>query len=51
MGRICRQLEGEQPGEGEEERRARFETLLDLMQQVSRGGHTHTEPPRPPVPP
>ncbi|XP_009463254.1 PREDICTED: peroxisomal biogenesis factor 19 [Nipponia nippon] len=35
MGRICQQLEGERPGEGEEERRARFETLLDLMQQDS----------------
>lgn len=55
MGRICQQLEGERPGEGEEERRARFETLLDLMQQVSGGG---TDPPQtpgatltPPVPP
>lgn len=38
MGRICQQLEDERPGEGEEERRARFETLLDLMQQVSWGG-------------
>lgn len=48
MGRICQQLEGERPGEGEEERRARFETLLDLMQQVSGWG---TTPPGSPVPP
>ncbi|NXN17816.1 PEX19 factor, partial [Indicator maculatus] len=34
MGSICRQLEGERQGEGEEQRRARFEALLDLMQQV-----------------
>ncbi|NXR06503.1 PEX19 factor, partial [Semnornis frantzii] len=37
MGSICQQLEGEQAGEGEEQRRARFEALLDLMQQVSSG--------------
>ena len=43
MGRICQQLERERPGEGEEERRARFETLLDLMQQVS-GGRTDGPP-------
>ncbi|KAM6365117.1 LOW QUALITY PROTEIN: peroxisomal biogenesis factor 19 [Pluvialis apricaria] len=43
MGRICRQLEDERPGEGEEERRARFETLLDLMQQLQDLGHPPKE--------
>ncbi|XP_068271391.1 peroxisomal biogenesis factor 19 [Nyctibius grandis] len=43
MGRICRQLEGERPGEGEAERRARFETLLDLMQQLQDLGHPPKE--------
>ncbi|NXT32289.1 PEX19 factor, partial [Pelecanoides urinatrix] len=52
MGRICRQLEDERPGEGEEERRARFETLLDLMQQVSgRGTDPPPGPQRHPDPP
>lgn len=37
MGRICQALEGERPGEGEEQRRARFDTLLELMQQVGGG--------------
>ncbi|XP_069734667.1 peroxisomal biogenesis factor 19 [Phaenicophaeus curvirostris] len=43
MGRICQQLEGERPGEGEEERRARFESLLDLMQQLQDLGHPPKE--------
>ncbi|NXI43212.1 PEX19 factor, partial [Galbula dea] len=43
MGSICQQLEGERPGEGEEERRARFETLLDLMQQLQDLGHPPKE--------
>ncbi|XP_065713732.1 peroxisomal biogenesis factor 19 isoform X2 [Patagioenas fasciata] len=43
MGRICRQLESERPGEGEAERRARFETLLDLMQQLQELGHPPKE--------
>ncbi|XP_074931162.1 peroxisomal biogenesis factor 19 isoform X1 [Phalacrocorax aristotelis] len=43
MGRICQQLERERPGEGEEERRARFETLLDLMQQLQDLGHPPKE--------
>ncbi|NXS74796.1 PEX19 factor, partial [Pandion haliaetus] len=43
MGRICQQLEDERPGEGEEERRARFETLLDLMQQLQDLGHPPKE--------
>ncbi|NWU93773.1 PEX19 factor, partial [Upupa epops] len=43
MGHICQQLEGEQPGEGEEQRRARFETLLDLMQQLQDLGHPPKE--------
>ncbi|KAM6234374.1 peroxisomal biogenesis factor 19 isoform 2-T2 [Porphyrio hochstetteri] len=43
MGRICQQLEAERPGEGEEQRRARFETLLDLMQQLQDLGHPPKE--------
>ncbi|KAK2518249.1 Pex19 [Columba guinea] len=43
MCRICRQLESERPGEGEAERRARFETLLDLMQQLQELGHPPKE--------
>ncbi|NWX09377.1 PEX19 factor, partial [Caloenas nicobarica] len=43
MCRICRELEGERPDEGEEERRARFETLLDLMQQLQELGHPPKE--------
>lgn len=34
MGRICEQFEAEQPMDGDPEHRARFETILDLMQQV-----------------
>lgn len=34
MGRICEQFEAEQPTDGDPEHRARFETILDLMQQV-----------------
>lgn len=37
MGRICEQFEAEQPTDGEDQRRARFEAILDLMQQVSGG--------------
>nr|XP_021152237.1 peroxisomal biogenesis factor 19 [Columba livia] len=52
MCRICRQLESERPGEGEAERRARFETLLDLMQQVSAmRGDTGTPLTHPELPP
>ncbi|KAM7080327.1 peroxisomal biogenesis factor 19 isoform 3-T3 [Ciconia maguari] len=40
---ITEKLEGERPGEGEEERRARFETLLDLMQQLQDLGHPPKE--------
>ncbi|KAM9368299.1 peroxisomal biogenesis factor 19 isoform 2-T2 [Phaethornis superciliosus] len=43
MGRICQQLERERSGEGEEERRERFETLLDLMQQLQDLGHPPKE--------
>ncbi|XP_061213507.1 peroxisomal biogenesis factor 19 [Neopsephotus bourkii] len=43
MARICRQLEGERPGEGEEERRQRFESLLGLMQQLQDLGHPPKE--------
>lgn len=34
MGRICEQFEAEQPTDGDPEHRARFERILDLMQQV-----------------
>ncbi|XP_061300153.1 peroxisomal biogenesis factor 19 [Pezoporus flaviventris] len=43
MARICRQLEGERPGEGEDERRQRFESLLGLMQQLQDLGHPPKE--------
>lgn len=51
MLRICAELERERPGEPEGQRRERFETLLDLMQQV-RGGRGDPKPARPrPDPP
>ena len=34
MGQICQQFEAEQPTDGEGEQKARFEAILDLMQQV-----------------
>ncbi|ETE72049.1 Peroxisomal biogenesis factor 19, partial [Ophiophagus hannah] len=34
MGRICEQFEAEQPTDGDPQHRARFEMILDLMQQV-----------------
>lgn len=34
MGRICEQFEAELPTDGDPEHRVRFETILDLMQQV-----------------
>lgn len=46
MGKICQQFEAELPTDGDAECRARFETVLDLMQQVrwlswlGRGGCT-----------
>ncbi|XP_075049430.1 peroxisomal biogenesis factor 19 [Mixophyes fleayi] len=39
MGRICRQFESEQPGE----EAARFETVMDLMQQLQELGHPPKE--------
>ncbi|KAJ6652424.1 hypothetical protein lerEdw1_011542 [Lerista edwardsae] len=43
MGRICAQFEGEQPTDGEAERKARFEAILDLMQQLQDLGHPPKE--------
>ena len=43
MGRICRHLEAERPEDSDGDRRARFEAVLELMQQVGtwgRGGGT-----------
>lgn len=36
MGKICEQFEAEQATDGEVEHKARFEKVLDLMQQVRR---------------
>lgn len=35
MGKICEQFEAETPTDSEATHRARFEAVLDLMQQVS----------------
>ncbi|NWI61540.1 PEX19 factor, partial [Calyptomena viridis] len=43
MSRICSELEREQPQEPEGQRRERFETLLDLMQQLQDLGHPPKE--------
>ncbi|XP_032568761.1 peroxisomal biogenesis factor 19 [Chiroxiphia lanceolata] len=43
MSRLCAELEREQPGEPEGQRRQRFETLLDLMQQLQELGHPPKE--------
>ncbi|RMC22715.1 hypothetical protein DUI87_00282 [Hirundo rustica rustica] len=43
MLRICAELERERPGEPEGQRRERFETLLDLMQQLQDLGHPPKE--------
>ncbi|XP_048149312.1 LOW QUALITY PROTEIN: peroxisomal biogenesis factor 19, partial [Corvus hawaiiensis] len=43
MLRICAELEGERPGEPEGQRRERFETLLELMQQLQDLGHPPKE--------
>ncbi|KAM4644485.1 peroxisomal biogenesis factor 19 isoform 2-T2 [Amazona ochrocephala] len=40
---ITEKLEGERPGEGEDERRQRFESLLGLMQQLQDLGHPPKE--------
>lgn len=34
MGKICEQFEAETPTDSEATQKARFETVLDLMQQV-----------------
>lgn len=34
MGKICQQFEAEQPTDSDVEQKARFEMVLDLMQQV-----------------
>ncbi|NXA01533.1 PEX19 factor, partial [Nesospiza acunhae] len=43
MLRICAELERERPEEPEGQRRERFETLLDLMQQLQDLGHPPKE--------
>ncbi|XP_026541712.1 peroxisomal biogenesis factor 19 [Notechis scutatus] len=43
MGRICEQFEAEQPTDGDPQHRARFETILDLMQQLQDLGHPPKE--------
>ncbi|NWR94961.1 PEX19 factor, partial [Furnarius figulus] len=43
MSRLCSELEREQPGEPEGQRQERFETLLDLMQQLQDLGHPPKE--------
>ncbi|XP_051632383.1 peroxisomal biogenesis factor 19 isoform X1 [Manacus candei] len=43
MSRLCAELERERPGEPEGQRRQRFETLLDLMQQLQELGHPPKE--------
>ncbi|XP_033927067.1 peroxisomal biogenesis factor 19 isoform X1 [Melopsittacus undulatus] len=43
MAHICQQLEAERPGEAEDERRQRFESLLGLMQQLQDLGHPPKE--------
>ncbi|NXK57048.1 PEX19 factor, partial [Chauna torquata] len=43
MGRICRQLEAEGPDDGAGARRARFEAVLELMQQLQELGHPPKE--------
>uniref|UniRef100_A0A670YNN4 Peroxisomal biogenesis factor 19 n=1 Tax=Pseudonaja textilis TaxID=8673 RepID=A0A670YNN4_PSETE len=43
MGRICEQFEAEQPTDGDPQHRARFEAILDLMQQLQDLGHPPKE--------
>ncbi|XP_060614114.2 peroxisomal biogenesis factor 19 [Anolis sagrei] len=43
MGKICEQFEAEQPLDGETEHKARFERILDLMQQLQDLGHPPKE--------
>uniref|UniRef100_F6SHD7 Peroxisomal biogenesis factor 19 n=1 Tax=Ornithorhynchus anatinus TaxID=9258 RepID=F6SHD7_ORNAN len=43
MERICQQFEAEAPGDGPAQRTARFEAVLDLMQQLQDLGHPPKE--------
>ncbi|XP_063001828.1 peroxisomal biogenesis factor 19 [Elgaria multicarinata webbii] len=43
MGKICEQFEAEQPTDGDTEQKARFEAVLDLMQQLQDLGHPPKE--------
>lgn len=43
MGRICRHLEAERPEDSDGDRRARFEAVLELMQQLQELGHPPKE--------
>ncbi|NWJ06072.1 PEX19 factor, partial [Crypturellus undulatus] len=43
MGKICQQFEAERPTDGEAEQKARFEVVLDLMQQLQDLGHPPKE--------
>ncbi|XP_042296347.1 peroxisomal biogenesis factor 19 [Sceloporus undulatus] len=43
MGKICEQFEAEQPTDGEADHKARFERVLDLMQQLQDLGHPPKE--------
>ncbi|XP_052593607.1 peroxisomal biogenesis factor 19 isoform X1 [Peromyscus californicus insignis] len=43
MGKICEQFEAETPTDSEATHRARFETVLDLMQQLQDLGHPPKE--------
>ncbi|XP_068778035.1 peroxisomal biogenesis factor 19 [Struthio camelus] len=43
MGKICQQFEAERPTDGDAEQKARFEMVLDLMQQLQDLGHPPKE--------
>ncbi|KYO41066.1 peroxisomal biogenesis factor 19 isoform X1 [Alligator mississippiensis] len=43
MGKICQQFEAEQPTDSDVEQKARFEMVLDLMQQLQDLGHPPKE--------
>lgn len=43
MGKICEQFEAETPADSEATQKARFETVLDLMQQLQDLGHPPKE--------
>ncbi|XP_054855528.1 peroxisomal biogenesis factor 19 [Eublepharis macularius] len=43
MGKICEQFEAERPSDGDTEHKARFELILDLMQQLQDLGHPPKE--------